>query len=406
MGTFSYLGPWNSISVDSVFPFLLVLCTNRLLLMILSDWFNVFLLVGAVQGFFMSFLLQRKQLTNSQANKYLILLLLLVSGLLAGRVLFQYTSLNQFRSILLIPDVILFLIGPMMYFFTRTLLRQGLPPQPGYYAHFIPAFIHVFLLNTLVALHLEGYAELLSRKYIIFIFYLIEGGAILHMVFYLAWSVQYFQRYKEQFYEKYAATFRGEDLRHFIIAAILLLGFWTFGFIQNLYVENPDYTNYFIVWFLLVLSVYYLAFRVLLSPELLELPTLHPEPMADTVYENLQREIELLDRHMSKHRPFLNPEIKISDLAKQLELPRQDLSKWINQGFGKNFFDFINEYRVQEFIVLRQHPDYEQHNTLELAFQSGFNSKSAFNRAFRKVTGHSPRSYFKDQDSKMGQAGN
>ena len=96
---------------------------------------------------------------------------------------------------------------------------------------------------------------------------------------------------------------------------------------------------------------------------------------------------------MLHHKPFLLPEIKIGDLASQLDLPQAELSRRINQGYQKNFFDFINTYRVREFIQLRQQPDYAQRNTLELAFQAGFNSKSAFNPAFARHTGQSPSAY-------------
>lgn len=97
---------------------------------------------------------------------------------------------------------------------------------------------------------------------------------------------------------------------------------------------------------------------------------------------------------MAREKPYLNPEIKIGELADELDLPKHQLSRLINLGFGKNFFDFVNGYRVREFIRLRQEDGSVSYNTLELAFQSGFNSKSAFNRAFRKEIGKSPRDYF------------
>ena len=60
-------------------------------------------------------------------------------------------------------------------------------------------------------------------------------------------------------------------------------------------------------------------------------------------------------------------------------------------------FDFINGYRIREFIALRQDKRNNHLNILELAYQSGFNSKSAFNRAFRKEMGQSPSMYLKNQ---------
>ncbi len=376
--------------------------------MTLSDWLNVLLLLGAVQGGFMALLLWKKKPSNVLAVQHLVYLLILVSALLSGRVISQYTTINVYASILLVPDVILFLIGPTIYFFVRSLLHQGLPKPRVYWRHFIPAFIHVFILNTLVALHLEQQFVFMTRNQIFLLFFLVEFGAMLHMMLYLIGSVQFFRAYQGQFYEKYAAEFLGEALRPHCIAGFILLGMWSIGIGANLIMETPNYTMYYLIWFLLVFSVYFLAFRILMSSQLLELPPLQVmenveiEPMPevpevmDTPISDLQQEMEKLDAYMLQHKPFLSSEIKIGDLAKQLDIPRQELSRWINQGLQKNFFDFINDYRVQEFIQLRQSSEYSKHNTLELAFQAGFNSKSAFNRAFRKVTGHSPRSFFKN----------
>nr|WP_231403018.1 AraC family transcriptional regulator [Hymenobacter guriensis] len=97
---------------------------------------------------------------------------------------------------------------------------------------------------------------------------------------------------------------------------------------------------------------------------------------------------------MRHHKPYLNPSLTIHELAGGLQLPPHVLSKVINEGFGQNFFDFVNAYRVEEFKQLMTTPRAQQYTLLALALEVGFNSKSAFNRAFKKQTDQTPREYF------------
>jgi AraC-like DNA-binding protein len=75
------------------------------------------------------------------------------------------------------------------------------------------------------------------------------------------------------------------------------------------------------------------------------------------------------------------------------------LSKVINECFEKNFRDFVNKYRVEEFIALANTVEYKRYTFLALAQEVGFNSKSTFNLAFKKLTNQNPRDYFKSREN-------
>ena len=102
---------------------------------------------------------------------------------------------------------------------------------------------------------------------------------------------------------------------------------------------------------------------------------------------------------MKNEKPFLNGELKLEHLAQQLNLSIHETSKAINTNFQQNFFDFVNAHRIEEFISSRPLDKFKNLNTIELAYSVGFNSKSAFNRAFKKETGTNPRDYFSNSDS-------
>lgn len=107
------------------------------------------------------------------------------------------------------------------------------------------------------------------------------------------------------------------------------------------------------------------------------------------------RYAEKLKNYMDMERPFLNPDLNLPQLAKDLDIPSHQLSQVINKNIGLNFFDFINSYRVEEIKSKIADPEYNKLSMLGIAFESGFNSKSAFNRVFKNLCGETPSQYKK-----------
>ncbi len=94
---------------------------------------------------------------------------------------------------------------------------------------------------------------------------------------------------------------------------------------------------------------------------------------------------------MAEQKPYLEPNLNLNTMAGKLDLPLHHLSQIINQYEGQNFNDFVNKYRVEEFIE-RASKD-KQFSFLALALDSGFNSKSTFNSVFKKHKGVTPSKF-------------
>lgn len=101
-----------------------------------------------------------------------------------------------------------------------------------------------------------------------------------------------------------------------------------------------------------------------------------------------------LTRLMTEDSLYTKSDLSISDLASQLGVHPNYLSQVINEKEGKNFYDFVNTYRLEQFKRLIAVPKNRQLTLLSLAFDCGFNSKSSFNRFFKKATGQTPSEYF------------
>jgi AraC-like DNA-binding protein len=129
-------------------------------------------------------------------------------------------------------------------------------------------------------------------------------------------------------------------------------------------------------------------------PEILREEKNQPAPV-----ENLSGWIERLDKFMQQTKPYKKTDLSVSELAEMLGTKPHVLSKVINDTYNRNFRDFVNAYRIDEFIALANTREFRHYTFLALAQEVGFNSKSTFNLAFKKFTGKSPSEYFKTSAS-------
>jgi len=105
--------------------------------------------------------------------------------------------------------------------------------------------------------------------------------------------------------------------------------------------------------------------------------------------------IKKLLQFMDKEKPFLNNKLSLKMLAESLDLSTNHLSQIINEKLDRNFYDFINEYRITEVKRYLSDPKYGHYTLLAIAYDCGFNSKSSFNSLFKQNTGLTPSEFQK-----------
>lgn len=99
--------------------------------------------------------------------------------------------------------------------------------------------------------------------------------------------------------------------------------------------------------------------------------------------------------HISENKPYLNPDLSLRDLAKQIDIHPNHLSWLLNNSIGLNFNEFINQYRIEAFKSNAKAQENENLTIEGLAYESGFNSKTVFNTYFKRETGLTPRQFLK-----------
>jgi AraC-like DNA-binding protein len=115
--------------------------------------------------------------------------------------------------------------------------------------------------------------------------------------------------------------------------------------------------------------------------------TPNSENFTDEDYEKLIRQMENI-------KPYLDIDLNLLALAKQTGFKSRDLSQMINQKSGKNFFDFVNAFRIKEFKHRVRQPENSNFTLLSIAYDCGFNSKATFNRVFKNHTGYTPSEFY------------
>jgi len=145
--------------------------------------------------------------------------------------------------------------------------------------------------------------------------------------------------------------------------------------------------------------IHAIAFKTLINPEIISENILLL--LSDDKYKNSHLTIEnrnkyqtLLADYMTRSKPYHNSELKLNDLANNLSIQPYNLSQVINEQHKMNFFDFINSYRVEE-AKHKLCNSTTNETILSIAFSVGFNSKTAFNRAFKKYTQMTPSQFKK-----------
>lgn len=105
--------------------------------------------------------------------------------------------------------------------------------------------------------------------------------------------------------------------------------------------------------------------------------------------------IEAMQEYMLREKPFLNADFSVYTLADAVNTPRRNLSQVLNNGLSKNFYQYVNEYRIEEVKRLLKDPALAKSTILDIAFRCGFKSKSSFNSLFKQHCEMTPSQYRK-----------
>lgn len=378
--------------------------------------FNVYstpLLILVVQGLvFVGLLFTRYIKKKNISDLFLALILLIVCyqqtcytvGFMGWYDAFRNTKINYF----LIPLGLA--IAPLIYFYVKAITTSNFTFKKKDFIHFVPALalvlyrFSIYFYDSLQSGFNDtqnGVLKLSVDEPIVLPLLVFVSFA--QMLLYLAFTFQLFYNYRKRIQEYFSNTYKLELnwILSFLIAFTALFLYSSLqdiigSLIIELNYEQRWWLNIFMAIVVLFVGIkgYFTDTTKLNKLSFSFSPNPESIPQVKKKEEKVStEEIEKLKNYMKSEKPYLNPDLNLSDLADELQINRAELSKIINSGFHKNFNDFINEYRVNTFKEKLNLGKHKQLSLLGIAYDCGFNSKATFNRVFKKITQISPTEF-------------
>ncbi|MEK6152336.1 helix-turn-helix domain-containing protein [Flavobacteriaceae bacterium 3-367] len=364
----------------------------------MENLFNALVYFGFFQGlFFLGVLLFGKPY-RKQVNTYLIFIISIIIVSLLGRVLLLLGIFGYPPKLMLISEVPMMLFGPSIALFVRSSLYR-IPFKKIDLLHFIPAAVHVsYLFIYFVLASEEELNERAVSGELLNIVLVLGVIALLVNLLYLIWSWVLLDGFKRNMNDELSFLVKTRFLKVFLTAigcclvlwaAIILITFMEYRLLARL-VYNT-------VWLCHTFIILFLGFYTFTRPEVFGLnigaPT-HKYAKSKLKQEDIALLKQELEGIMQTKKPYLNQKLLKVELAELLQITGPEMARILNEGFGMNFFEFTNYYRIKEFIALVESGQHKNLTFMAIAEKSGFNSKSTFNKAFKDLMGKTPRQYF------------
>lgn len=387
-------------------------------------------LLGALHGCILAFVLAQKNV-NRLPNKFLALLMAVFSVDL-GMAAFQSFGLHeQYPHFIAIDYPVTLLYGPLLYLYVKT-LRDGSTRISGIdYLHFIPfvlLLIYLIPFYTGPASYKLALLNTTSSIQQIYYFGIITHIKVLHGLTYVGGVIYMLVSYRKRLKNSFSSIekINLNWLQHFITGITLLAGvagaLHLFSSMEDTILIGLNGNIYGNLTLLsTTVFVYGIGYMGLHQPEVFihsggdRMPAdIHPSTESSEQHseENKKEQYQKsgLDRDqaeeyisqlvqvMKEKKLYRNSDLKLADLADELEISSHNITEVINRYMGQSFYDFVNSYRVEEVKQKLSNPASKDSTLLAVALQAGFNSKSTFNAVFKKQTGITP-SQFRKQHS-------
>ncbi|WP_255412884.1 helix-turn-helix domain-containing protein [Elizabethkingia sp. YR214] len=365
----------------------------------------IFYLASIFIAFFSAFLILGK--AKKQTADYLLATWFFIIGIhLIFFILFYSGQFSNFPYLLGLDIPLPLIHGPMLYLYILYLTGRQ-PNRYNWLLHFAPAIItYIYLISfiTLTSQEKVYIYEHGTTAYRIFR-KIIKVVIILSGILYVILSISAVRRYKRQISDLYSNTEKiNLNWSYYLITGIALI--WIAVIIKN------EILIFTLVSLFIIVAAYFGISRVGIlefASKQSDIPeeklTEQNDDIITVKYQKtfagedvIQDIYKKLTYQMEHEKLYKDPELNLNHVATLLDVQPNILSQTINSVENKNFYDYINRQRIEEFKRIVALPENQKFTILSLAFESGFNSKTSFNRNFKKYMDISPREFIKSQN--------
>lgn len=360
---------------------------------------NGFLIFSIIQAFLFAglFVSKRNRSSADYTITFLLLLFAVHSFLILVNLNNDYTAL--FR---IIPITLTLLYGPLLLVYVNTLRSEASKTKSTIFLHLIPFLI--FLLLTVFFSDNHSFQKILS-----------VSGAVSGLMYCLL-TLFLISKHEKQIVDLFSTT-KGVSLNWLKKLVIGIVLIWAGVFIL-VFLKQVFQINIFLNWFFILIPLFisYIGYhglkqQVIIQVAQVDEDKIYSEIIAihtpdkqlydiDSSYkksgllnQDMEKIFSSLELLMKTDKLYLESNLNLQDLAEKANFPQHHITQTLNSFAKQSFYDYINSYRVNEFIQKLKNGDTNNFSLLGIAFDCGFNSKSSFNRIFKNSTGQSPSEY-------------
>ena len=384
---------------------------------------NIILYITVAQAAFSILLIATKQ-PNQISDKILCLLIAIIASPIAAELLSN--GLVEYDNIISVfcfcsP----FLFGPFLYLYTKVLISEKQVVLWTHWPHIIP-FLILFLIYIVFPEHYNPPFGDLPPYEMLFFNIFDQKAKMASWIAYSVYSLYLIEKHRRNIlnvfsYQSETITLKWLKYVNICFVVSLLCSV----LLQYLLFPNSDFRisyPYFkpvmldmlsFVFIIYMLSYFGLRQSMIFNvDQSVHAPTA-PEPdrkeigdpAADTSSKKYQRSglsdelsqeyLSRLMSYMEAEAPYLKGDLTIEKLAKSIGILKHYLTQVLSQKLNKNFYTFVNEYRVEKAKQMMLDPEGKEKKLIDIAYESGFNSYSSFNNTFKKMTQISPSQFRK-----------
>ncbi|MBM9501485.1 helix-turn-helix transcriptional regulator [Leptospira sp. 201903071] len=301
------------------------------------------------------------------------------------------------------------LLGPLFFLYLKDIVGIGVGRKDWF--HFLPYLVFVFLFFLF---RIQEESRWLSDLFFGPAGWVLKRSVFVSLFFYSIFSYRrIYETEKEPIHPEIESLQFGW-LKFMIALVFLILIYQTVFFFWNELSDSsaqrnlPPIRGYDVLIFTVLFSLFGVRQSMIHSAWLLgqndSIPTVKKRKYERSGLEfgKLNEYALSIKEFMDRKKPYLDSEFSLDQLAEELKVPRAHITQALNEVLETNFYNFVNEYRVREFIRLLDSIPEERAGVLNLAFDAGFNSKSTFNQAFKRILGTTPSLFIAEKRQKKG----
>lgn len=314
---------------------------------------------------------------------------------------------NLFPSLLWIPYSILTAIGPLILFYTKALTDLDFDILKINKIHFIPPIVELGFQVIMIILSIRNQELFYNTQLYFYVTPFVYFWVAVSIFYYLRLSLNIINNH-ETWVLKNFSNLKHITLiwlRKLIVYYRLLWIVWVPFVIVFLcfFKFQLQYLIVVMVLYFLMLILVYLTFWIgiesfrrgsfiyIYRPE----KKTENKNFRQLTEHQVQGYIERINQLMDLEKIYLNENLSLKELASHLKADPNLISFILNNHFSTNFYEFVNRYRVDEIKKKLNSPRYKHLTLLGIAMESGFNSKTTFNRVFKQATGITPTEFRK-----------